>query len=188
MDSDTITKRLAALSPAKRALFELRLKQKAIADSVEQTIPRRTPSASAPLSFAQQRLWFLNQLDPASPAYNESRAIRMKGVLDTEALHSALTQIVARHDVLRTTFATVDGTPMQVIAEQRAIELPVIDLRKLPDSERETQVHRLITEEARRPFDLSRDLMLRALLLRYAEHEYIVVLATHQIASYGWSA
>jgi amino acid adenylation domain-containing protein len=188
MDADPIAKRLAALSPAKRALFELRLKQRAAADSVDQTIPRRPPSASAPLSFAQQRLWFLNQLDPASPAYNEPRAIRLKGVLDINALQQALNQIVARHEVLRTTFVTVDGAPMQLIAEHRELDLSIVDLSASPGSTRESQIHDLLADEARRPFDLSRDLMLRALILRLEEREHIALLVTPHIASDGWSS
>ena len=121
--------RIAALSPAKRALLELGLGENGSEASARQIVPRRAASDSAPLSFAQQRLWFLNQLEPESPAYNESRAIRLSGSLDLDALKKALNQIVLRHEVLRTTIVTVDESPCQVIASNRDVDLPVIDLQ-----------------------------------------------------------
>ena len=187
MDSDGITNRIAALSPAKRALLELRLQQKTAADAVGQTIPRRASRESVPLSFAQQRLWFMNQLEPASPIYNESRAIRLRGSLDVESLQKSLDRIVARHDVLRTNFITLDGNPQQTITDSRAVELPVIDLRSCRGIDRESEAHRLLTDVIRRPFDLSRDLLLRVLLLRLAEEEHILLFVQHHIASDGWS-
>src|SRR5215471_7515415 len=187
MNPNDFTERLAKLSPAKRTLLELRLQQKAAADSVRHTIPRSTTRASAPLSFAQQRLWFLNQLEPASPIYNESRAIRLRGSLDVESLQKSLDRIVARHDVLRTNFMTLDGNPQQTITDTRAVELPVIDLRSCRDIDRESEAHRLLTDVIRRPFDLSRDLLLRVLLLRIAEQEHILLFVQHHIASDGWS-
>src|SRR5215813_13196004 len=187
MNPNDFTERLAKLSPAKRTLLELRLQQKAAADSVRHTIPRSTTRASAPLSFAQQRLWFLNQLEPANPIYNESRAIRLRGSLDVESLQKSLDRIVARHDVLRTNFMTLDGNPQQTITDTRAVELPVIDLRSCRDIDRESEAHRLLTDVIRRPFDLSRDLLLRVLLLRLAEQEHILLFVQHHIASDGWS-
>ncbi|HKF02992.1 MAG TPA: condensation domain-containing protein, partial [Candidatus Sulfotelmatobacter sp.] len=187
MNPNDFTERLAKLSPAKRTLLELRLQQKAAADSVRHTIPRSTTRASAPLSFAQQRLWFLNQLEPANPIYNESRAIRLRGSLDVESLQKSLDRIVARHDVLRTNFITLDGNPQQTITDSRAVELPVIDLRSCRDIDRESEAHRLLTDVIRRPFDLSRDLLLRVLLLRLAEQEHILLFVQHHIASDGWS-
>src|SRR5437667_8240963 len=133
MSNESLTERIAKLSPAKRALLEQRLKQRNGNDSVQQNIPHRDRRDFATLSFAQQRLWFLHQLEPTSPAYNESRALRMKGPVNLNALQRALNQIIARHEVLRTTFITVDGTPMQLVAEQREIDLPVVDLRTFPD-------------------------------------------------------
>ena len=187
MNPNDFTERLAKLSPAKRTLLELRLQQKAAADSVRHTIPRSTTRASAPLSFAQQRLWFLNQLEPASPIYNESRAIRLRGSLDVESLQKSLDRIVVRHDVLRTNFITLDGNPQQTITDSRAVELPVIDLRSCRDIDRESEAHRLLTDVIRRPFDLLRDLLLRVLLLRLAEQEHILLFVQHHIASDGWS-
>src|SRR5437773_2832704 len=188
MGTDNLTARLANLSPAKRALFELRLKEKSLDALVIQSIPRRSTRDTAPLSFAQQRLWFLNQLEPDSPAYNESKAVRLEGVLNLDALTKALNQIVARHEVLRSTIVTVDGSPRQVVANNRDIELPVIDLQTLAKTDRDSEAHRLIAEATRQPFDLSRDLMLRLLLLRLAAKEHILLVVKHHIASDGWSS
>ena len=188
MVADELTKRLANLSPAKRALLELRLKEKGAILPAGQTIPRRSSNRPAPLSFAQERLWFLNQLEPKSPAYNESNVIRLNGSLDVPALRKAFNQIIERHEVLRTTIVLAGGTPQQLIAPSRALDLPVIDLRDLTDKERDSEAHRLALEAIRRPFDLSRDLMLRVLLIRLTDQEHILLVVKHHIASDGWSA
>jgi len=188
MDGDKLTHRISNLSPDKRALLELRLKKRGLATSAGQTIPRRATRDSPPLAFAQQRLWFLNQLEPESCAYNQPKAVRLSGPLDVTALRQALDQIVARHEVLRTTFAAVEGSPVQVIAESRSLDLAVIDLRTWPDTVRDAEVHRLLAETIRRPFDLSRDLMLRGLLLGLDDEQHILLLVTHHIASDGLSS
>ena len=188
MNGGNLTDRLAKLSPAKRALLELRLKQKGLGTLPDQTIRRRAASDSAPLSFAQQRLWFLNQLEPESPSYNQPKAVRLTGALDEGALQKALDHVVNRHEALRTTFVVVDGAPVQVTAESRSIDLPVADLRSFSDVGRNVEAQRVLVEAARRPFDLSQDLMLRALLLRLADREHILLLVTHHIASDGWSS
>ncbi|PYV39080.1 MAG: non-ribosomal peptide synthetase, partial [Acidobacteria bacterium] len=140
-----------------------------------------------PLSFAQQRLWFLDQLKPNSAIYNLSDALRLSGPLNIEALQEALTAMVARHEVLRTTFAVVDGVPVQVISRDRRTELRTCDLSRMSACERERQVQRLLQEEADRPFNLSTDLMLRASLLKLEPEEHILLLVMHHIASDGWS-
>jgi amino acid adenylation domain-containing protein/FkbM family methyltransferase len=138
-----------------------------------------------PLSFAQQRLWFLDQLEPGSAFYNIGKAVRLSGELDAEALRRALSEVVRRHEALRTTFPTIDGQPVQRIHEVGAFELPVMDLRSLP--EREAEARRLADEEAARPFDLSSGPLWRVRLLRLAEQEYVLVLVLHHIVSDGWS-
>jgi non-ribosomal peptide synthetase component F len=169
--------------------LEQRLKEKVSALPVEQAIPRRAPSDSAPLSFAQQRLWFLNQLEPESPNYHQPQAFRLTGAaIDTEALQKALDQIVARHEALRTTFVAADGAPVQVIGPKRSVGLSIVDLRAVSDPDRDAEAQRLLVAITRRTFDLSQDLMLRALLLRLAEGDYILLLVTHHIASDGWSS
>lgn len=188
MADDNLTAWLANLSPAKRVLLELRLKEKSLKRSVSSSIPRRLPRGSAPLSFAQERLWFLSQLEPESLAYNEPRALRLTGLLNVEALERSLNAIIQRHEMLRTTFVMVDGMPMQRIAERRDIEVPLIDLQTINENERDTQARRLIEETIFRPFDLSKDCLLRTLLLRLSEQEHIFVLVKHHIGSDGWSS
>jgi amino acid adenylation domain-containing protein len=188
MEPSNLIARLANLSPAKRALFELRLKQKVTAGAVEQRIPRRTTREPIPLSFGQQRLWFLNQLEPESPFYNEAKAIRLIGALDVEALRKALDKIVARHEVLRTNFVPVDGNPVQIVADSWILDLPVIDLKRCSDAARDVEVQRLLQATIERPFDLFQDLKLRALLIAVADGEHIFVTVRHHVASDGWSS
>ena len=144
-------------------------------------------SFAFPLSFAQQRLWFFDQLKPNSAVYLIPRAVRLRGRLHVEALHQALDALVARHEVLRTSFTSIDGSPMQVIAERRVVALPVIDLSLYPEAEREVQARRLAAEEAQRPFDLARDLLLRATLLRLGPEDHVLLLTMHHIAFDAWS-
>jgi len=140
-----------------------------------------------PLSFAQQRLWFLEQMDGELTAYNMPYAWRLRGPLNTEALRRALEEIVRRHEPLRTTFAVVDGEPVQVIRGMERCELPLEDLRGFGPEQQSEEVMRRCREEAERPFDLTRDLMLRTLQLRLGEDEHVLLLTMHHIASDGWS-
>ncbi|MGZ9172716.1 MAG: non-ribosomal peptide synthetase, partial [Candidatus Binatia bacterium] len=188
MDSDRVTVFLPSISPVKRSLFELGLQQSRAGAAGNVNMPRRASRELAPLSFAQQRRWFLNQLEPESPAYNEARVLRLTGYLNVEALEKSFNYIIARHEVLRTTIVLADGNPTQRIAECRVIELPVIDLRTRNGQDRDTEVRRLINETSRRPFDLSNDLMLRVSLLRLDDNEHILALVTHHVASDDWSS
>src|SRR5690348_14912851 len=147
MSATDLTTRRAELSAAKRALLEKRLTGRD-AGQVEQTIPRRQRRAHAPLSFAQQRLWFLHQLEPESIAYNMPTALRLTGQLNTHALKWSINEIIRRHESLRTTFSVIDDQPMQVIAEELTLELPIDDLQTFSAAEREARVMRLATEEA----------------------------------------
>jgi amino acid adenylation domain-containing protein len=156
---------------------------RASAESI-QPVPR---DGSLPLSFAQQRLWFVDQLAPGNSAYNIPAAFRIAGSLDAAALERSLDEIVDRHEVLRTTFAAVDGVPAQVIAGKRSFKMRTTDLSQMPAVEREAEIRRLLREEVARPFDLSADLMLRAALLKLGPEEEILILVTHHIASDGWS-
>src|SRR5208283_1645485 len=140
-----------------------------------------------PLSFAQQRLWFIDQLEPGGSVYNFPAAVRLKGPLNLIALRQSLNTIVKRHEALRTTFAIVDGRPVQVIAPVLTLTLPVVDLRELPEPDRESEVHRLATNEARRPFDLAEGPLVRATVLRLGENEHVGLLTMHHIVSDGWS-
>ena len=140
-----------------------------------------------PLSFAQQRLWFLAQLEPDSPSYNLSQTMRLKGVLDVNALEQAITSIVARHESLRTTFKAVDGQPIQIVSGVYDFALSLTSLEELPERNREPEARRLAIAEARRPFDLSRDYPLRAELVRLNDDEHWLFLTVHHIVSDGWS-
>src|SRR5439155_14065030 len=140
-----------------------------------------------PLSFAQQRLWFLDQLEPDSSVYNIFSGLRLKGPLDIGALEQSLTEIVRRHEALRTTFSTVEGQPVQVISPMLRLPLPVMDLSHLPEVEREAEVGRLADEEAQRPFDLCLGPLIRTTLLRLNDEHRVLLLTVHHIASDGWS-
>jgi amino acid adenylation domain-containing protein len=140
-----------------------------------------------PLSFAQQRLWFIDQLEPGSSVYNFPAAVRLKGPLNVVALTQSLNEIVRRHEALRTTFAVVDGRPVQVIAPTLTIKLPIVDLRELSETERETEVRRLATKEAQRSFDLAEGPLVRATVLQLGENEHVGLLTMHHIVSDGWS-
>jgi amino acid adenylation domain-containing protein len=184
--SETI-QRMEDLSPEKRAALEERLLSRLAARSGQDGISRRGTAGPCPLSFAQQRLWFLDQLEPGLSIYNLARGLRLRGDLKPEALQAALNSLVDRHDVLRTTFENRRGVPLQIIGERKPVAMPVVDLRELPPEERESTLRRLMDEEAGRPFDLSRDLMLRARLFKLGEQEQLLLLVVHHIASDGWS-
>ncbi len=141
-----------------------------------------------PLSFAQQRLWVLDQIEPNNPLYNIPRPMRLTGVLNVEALETALNGIVDRHEILRTTYAAEKGEPFQVIAAQQKLPLPVIDLSEFPAPERELEAQRLVQEQAATPFDLARDPITRNALLKMADDDHILSMITHHIASDGWSS
>jgi len=151
-------------------------------------IPRRAADSPIPLSFSQERLWFLDQLAPGGSAYNIARAFDVRGDLDTTALARAVAGIVRRHEALRTAFPDLEGRPVQEIAAAEApLEIPVIDLTGEPAERREAEIARLVQSEARRPFDLRRGPLLRLLLVRTGAREHTVVLAMHHIVSDGWS-
>ncbi|MUH00250.1 amino acid adenylation domain-containing protein [Scytonema sp. UIC 10036] len=161
---------------------------------MSQSFSKNTPSTAEdtevfifPTSFAQQRLWFLNQLLPGNPIYNISAALRLTGSLNITALEQAFNEIVRRHETLRTTFLMVEGQPMQAIAPSLSIPLSVIDLRHFSIIERETQAKRLANEEAQRPFHLSIGPLMRVTLLKWDETEHVLLLNLHHIVADGWS-
>src|SRR5215471_10392158 len=184
---ENIDQQLSDLSPAKRALLELRLKQKKSSGPVVPAIIRRAYKDTAPLSFAQQRLWFLDQLEPGNAFYNMPRAIRLGGKLNVGALTRTLQTITNRHEVLRTTFRYEDGAPVQVINPAAEVELPLMDLSGLGAEEREHEARRLANEEGKRPFDLARGPLVRSALLRLGEADHVLLLTMHHIVSDGWS-
>ena len=140
-----------------------------------------------PLSFAQQRLWFLDQLVPNNPFYNVPAALRLTGSLNFSALQQTFNEIVRRHEALRTTLAVVSGQPVQRIAAAFHLPINVVDLRNLPKESRQTEANRLTAQEAQRSFNLSHDLLLRVTLLQLDDAEYLLMLNMHHIVSDGWS-
>ncbi len=140
-----------------------------------------------PLSFAQERLWFLDQLEKESAFYNMPAAFRVSGTLNVEHLRSAFEALTMRHEVLRTTFAVVDEKPVQVISPTPAVTFTVSDLRSLDRDVREAEMRRLTTEEVQRPFDLQSGPLLRVKLVQTGESEHVLLITTHHIVSDGWS-
>ncbi|MEM9509540.1 MAG: amino acid adenylation domain-containing protein, partial [Cyanobacteria bacterium P01_E01_bin.35] len=140
-----------------------------------------------PLSFAQKRLWFLDQMEPGNPLYNLAGALRLKGSLNIAAFKQSFKEIVRRHEALRTTFATVDGQPVQKIAPDLKLAIPVLDWRQLEQDKQEAEVLRLAEDEAQQAFDLAKDPLIRITLVRLAEDEYVALLTMHHIVSDAWS-
>ena len=173
--------------PPARGPREKRMDEQALNLDSDQIIPRRKSTSPCPLSFAQERLWFLDQYEPNSSLYNCWVRLYLRGVLNTEALEDSLSSLVARHESLRTTFNTTDGSPVQVIGESRPFDLQTVDLRKFPPEKRAAELQRISSELARRPFNLSTDLMICAALVQLSTREYDLLLALHHIAFDGWS-
>ncbi|HEY0015276.1 MAG TPA: amino acid adenylation domain-containing protein [Longimicrobium sp.] len=148
---------------------------------------RLNRTRTAPAAFAQERLWFLDRMDPGGTVYNLPAALRLTGVLDVAALERGLGEIVRRHEALRTTFAESDGRPVQVIAPFAGFALPVEDLSGREDAEREAEVRRRAAADAARPFDLAAGPLFRASLLRLADGEHVLLLCIHHAVSDGWS-
>jgi acyl carrier protein len=141
-----------------------------------------------PLSFAQQRLWFLDQMDPGKHLYNVPRAIRMTGALDVEALERGINDLIARHEILRTTYGVAKDQPIQKIAPRLEITLAVADLSSLSPSQRELQAAQMVQAESEKGFDLAADPILRGMVIKLADEDHVLFLNTHHIASDGWSS
>src|SRR5262245_38889228 len=139
------------------------------------------------LYFSQKPLWFLSQLEPDTSSYNVPSAVRLVGSLDLEGLERTVTEIVRRHEVLRTTFTAVEGRPIQVINPARFWSIPVVDLCGMSPADVEIETIKLAKEEAKRCFDLARGPLLRATLLRTSSEEHVMLLTIHHIVSDGWS-
>ncbi|MBA2283897.1 MAG: amino acid adenylation domain-containing protein, partial [Ktedonobacteraceae bacterium] len=176
-----------SMSAKKKELLALLLEEEGFHTHQKQTIVPRKMSGSPPLSFAQQRLWFLNQLAPGNSFYNVPGLIRLKGCLDAALLERSLNEIVRRHDALRTSFPERDGKPHQLIISSLNVPLPVVDLQGLAESEREAIARQLARAEARQPFDLCNGPLIRVTLLRLAEREHVLLLDMHHIICDGWS-
>ena len=180
-----IAKQITELSVEKRQLLERYLKTAGLNLTNAVILPQSRDTNKFPLSFAQQRLWFLDQLEPNTAVYNIPDTHYFNGPLNLDALERSLSEIVRRHEILRTTFQSSDGEPVQVIAEAQAQQLEVIDLSQ--EAEREATAQRMANEETQQPFDLTRGPLFRFRLLRLAEEQHILLLTMHHIISDGWS-
>lgn len=175
----------------KRRLLTVMLREKGISmadTSRADRIPRRDDVGPSPLSFNQEAMWFIERFDPGKASYNIPATVRLNGRLDVQALERTLTEIVRRHESLRTTFhSNADGSPFQTVGTPDAIAIPVIDLQGWPEPERDARAVRLAIDEPRRPFDLTRGPLLRALLVRLGPEQHVLILTFHQIVTDGWS-
>ncbi|MCA1567670.1 MAG: condensation domain-containing protein [Acidobacteria bacterium] len=179
---------LTGLDADELELFEYLLEEEGIsAPSPLTPIMRREKRDQPALSFAQQRLWFLNQLNPVSTAYNMTGAVWFEGHLAVSALERSLNEIVRRHEILRTNFHGDGGAPVQVIAPSLTLSLPLVDLTAFPVKERHEEARRRIDEEGRRGFDLARDALVRARLLRLDGETHVLLITLHHIVCDGWS-
>jgi amino acid adenylation domain-containing protein len=175
----------AALSTAKQALLAKWLSKGGAAENTAASIPRRQGDGPVPLSLEQQRIWFFNQLEPESPLYNMPIAARLRGTLNVQALRQAMDIVASRHEALRTRF--VGEPPAQTIDAPSSVPMRLIDLREMPADGREAEARRLLEAEAKVAFDLSQDLMVRAVLVRLEEQDWILQVLMHHIASDDWS-
>lgn len=190
-----LERRLAALLPEQRAAVDRESLRPGPAEhphdevqggDARPAIPRRPAGAAVPLSFTQELVWLLEQVNPGN-MYNVPRMARLRGPLDLDALQQAVDALVARHEVLRTTFEAVDGEPRQFVHEPCAVPMARIDLQALPEAEREVEVLRRVQELLRRPFDLATALQLRVTVLVLAPEDHVLVLESHHVASDEWS-
>lgn len=153
-------------------------------------IPPITPVSrdqELPLSFSQERMWFLNQFEPTGAAYNIPMAIRLTGPLNVTALAQSFNQVARRHEALRTTFPTVAGRPVQVIAPELLLELPVVNLQHLPPGRREAEARQRATAQAQKPFDMAAGPLLRLALFRLDANDHVLLVNMHHIISDAWS-
>ncbi|HEU5374484.1 MAG TPA: condensation domain-containing protein, partial [Ktedonobacteraceae bacterium] len=150
-------------------------------------IGRRASGMTAPLSFAQKRLWFLAQLEPDKPIYNVRLMARLRGTLHLGAFHASFQEVVRRHEILRTTFEVDGYEPVQIIQPSVHIHFPLIDLSGLSSQEQQIYLHKLIREETQHAFDLTRGPLFKGLLLQIGSQEHIFFLKLHHIITDGWS-
>jgi aspartate racemase len=182
-----LRQRIAILPPEERAALERRLKEKALSVA-EESIGRRSGAGPAPLSFAQERLWVLDRINPDSSFYSIPHAYRLRGPLDVEALSRAFAAVEQRHEVLRAVFPMEGGRPVQGIGAPRREGLSAVDLEAMEERVREGEVRRLLQEEAGRPFDLSLGPLVRRKVFRLGSEDHVLVVTIHHIVFDGWSS
>ena len=184
---ENLVEKITDISQKKRELLHYLLRERGLDPLQALPIPRRQEGEPVELSFAQQRLWFLDRLEPNLSLYNIHTAFRLTGLLNAEVLTRSLSEIVQRHEALRTVFSLVEGVALQVILPPRALRVPIIDLVCLSDSNRDEIVYRLAFEEASRPFNLETGPLFRATLVRLDKENHVLLLTMHHIVSDGWS-
>ena len=192
MSGSNVSARITDLSPAQRALLEQRIRGKAKADRGEEqqvrlSIPRRSDREVAPLSLAQEGLWLLTQAVPGTVAYNYYGSLRLRGKLNGEMLAASLTEVVRRHEILRTSFQIVDGAPVQVVLPAAPLALDIMDFTDVAESEQSRVVRSWAIEQGRRPLDLERGEVFRVHLLRLRANLHVFLMTVHHIVSDGWS-
>jgi thioester reductase-like protein len=181
-ETTDLTQRKNQLSDEKRAALERLLKGKRT-----DAIPRRDLTGPAPLSHVQQRIWFLERLIPGSPVYHMYGAVRLNGALDLGAMQRCLAELTRRHESLRTVFAQTAEGPVQQIMPPGPVDLPLQDLRHLPEYRRETEAVKLAWASADQPFDLERGPLFRAKLFRLSDEEHVLMVTVHHLVADGWS-
>ncbi|MEW6738111.1 MAG: condensation domain-containing protein, partial [Acidobacteriota bacterium] len=181
------SKRIFELSTKKQKVLNLLLQMDGFVPLEREKIPRRQSTDPIPLSFSQQRLWFMNQWETNNPSYNLSYLVYFQGMLDVAALQRSFNEIIRRHEILRTTFTMVAGQAVQVVAASLSLNISIINLQKLSKADKETETARLANQEAHQPFDLVNGPLLRTTLLQLAEQEHILLISVHHIVFDGWS-
>lgn len=184
---DELTKQLANLSPEKRKLFELMLQEKGIDLSQAGILPQGRETNRFPLSFGQQRLWFLDQMEPGSPLYNNPASVLLTGPLNIDALEKSLNEIIQRHEVLRTIFKTQKDEPVQEIQPEMPLRMEIRDISHLSEEARTVEAQRITLEDAQKPFNLTEGPLWRTTLVKLAAERHLVVLTMHHAVSDAWS-
>ena len=179
--------RFRNLSPKKRALARQKLQAKAQSRAGAAPAAPRAKDQPAPLSFPQQRLWFLDQMEGGSAHYNEFGALRITGRLDVSVLSQSINHIICRHEVLRTTFAAENGVPVQIVHPPVELPITVVDLSNLSPRDQQAKIESLGAADAQLCFDLTRGPLLRMTLLRLAEQSHVLLLTIHHIVCDLWS-
>ncbi len=183
-----LAERMASLSPERRALLQKLLQESQVVAPETVIKPHSRDGRPLPLSYAQERLWFMQQLEPQSAAYNVPAAYRLEGDLDTTALHKAFNALLQRHEVLRTSFVAEAGQPLQQILADAFLDIPVIDFSHYSEEAQKQQLQQALTAAASRPFDLATDLPIRAHIWRLQPRTHLLVVTMHHIAADTWSS
>jgi hypothetical protein len=182
-----LRQRIESLSPEKRAALERLLISRRSGVQGTTPIPRRSAGGPGPLSLAQEGLWFFDQWERGNPVYNAALGVSLTGPLDVAALRKTFDSIVERHEILRTTYRVINGSPVQEVQPAGSAGTRFFDARRLSEEKRAHAISRLIRDECRRPFRLDQDLMVRTSLLRASEDEHILLIVAHHIACDGWT-